>query len=289
MEPSRLSAPTFEPTVTVLASAPAVLAPPDLTYASLRGRFPGLDAAQAVCWTGSTAAGWGNALSDIDLYAFADVEIELPCDDTSETWPRDDRSGVRWSNWMGRYGDACVDLKIWPLDALEAILAPYRSTDEPESCGLSDDMQDFIYRVSIAVALRDDDAFFVRARSAILDSCYNRALARRLKILAENQLNDVAGQLQSGDVSSARLSATLAASTTADHCLLLAGDLCRRPKWLMRRLKARPECGITVEEYRQVVLNGQRPDESEKDCAVRTARWAQEHLVRVEPLALSSR
>lgn len=280
--------PLFAPVVQVLTPEPEKPMPPDLSFSAILKRFPGLAEAEAVCWTGSTAAGWGNALSDVDLYVFSDHELELPVDDTMETWPSSDKSGVRWHNWMGRYGDVCVDLETWPTETLATVLVPYLAADEPEFCGLSENLQDFVYRLSIAVPLKND-AYFDRVRQLIDRSSYRRSLARSLKSLAENQLNDLAGQLASGDVISARFSATLAAYFAADHCLVLAGELCRRRKWLLRRLQATPACGISVDEYRAEVLDGARPGESERDCAVRTARWAQSHLIRVEPQALTLR
>jgi hypothetical protein len=285
---SREPGSTFTPVVQVLTPEPRVPTAPDLSFGGILGRFPGLAKADAVCWSGSTAAGWGNALSDVDLFAFSDQELELPVDETMETWPSSDKTGVQWHNWMGRYGDVCVDLEVWPTAALATVLAPYLGPDEPEFCGLSDELQDFIYRLSIAVPL-SNNAYFERMRDLIDRSSYRRSLGRSIKTFAENQLTDVAGQLESEDVRTARFSATLAAYTAADHCLVLAADLCRGRKWLLRRLEATPACGITVDEYRAEVLDGARPGESDRDCAVRTARWAQAQLIRVEPQALTFR
>lgn len=253
-----------------------------MSYEAILGKFPGLERAEAVCWTGSTAAGWGNVQSDVDLYAFADSALDIPPDETSESWVASDKSGVEWVNWMGRYQDVLCDLEVWPVKALEQVLAPYMDGGEPEFCGLSHDMQDFLYRMAVAVPLKND-SFFSSARSVIEQSSYPRPLARSLKALAENRMVDVGGQLDSGDARSARWTATNeVAAVTADICLLLAGDLCRRPKWLMRRLAATPGCGITVDEYRDVVLGGPQPGESDGEYAMRVVRWAQAHLVRVE-------
>jgi hypothetical protein len=205
-----------------------------------------------------------------------------------ETYSGQDRSGLAWTGWNGRYEDVCVDLIVWPPDSLEKLLAPYLGDDEPEACGLSDAMQDFVYRVSIAVPL-SNDAFFREKQQLIRDSTYGRALARKAKMMAENALNDVAGQLASGDDLSARMSASLAAYEAADHCLLLAGELCRRSKWLLRRMQDTPGCGINADEYLSVVYGGPRPGESHAACARRVARWAQAQLIRVEDAALTSR
>ena len=278
----------FKPTIQVLTPEPEAPAPPDISLSAILERFPGLAEAEAVCWTGSTAAGWGNALSDVDLYVFSDQELQLPIDDTMETWSNTDEGGLHWLSWMGRYADTCVDLKVWPTRALDAVLAPYIAPNEPEFCGLSYEMQDLIFRLSIAVPLKNT-AYFDTMRKAIYSSSYRQSLARSIKSKAENRLNDFSGQLTSGDVMSARFSATLAAYSAADHCVVLAGDLCPVQKWLPRRLQGTPACGITPDEYRSEVLDGARPGESERDCAVRIARWAQSHLIRVEPLALTFR
>lgn len=278
----------FTPTVTVLTAPPAVPRRPDLSYSAILEHFPALADTDAVGWTGSTAAGWGNALSDIDLYAFAAGRPALPVDDTMETWPGRDLSGLTWMNWMGRYADVCVDLKIWPLDAVTDLLAPYLGDDEPEECGFSDAMQDFVYRVSIAVPL-SNEAFFRDTQQLIAGSTYSRALARKAKAIAENALNDVAGQLAAGDDLSARMAASLAAYNAADHCLLLAGQISRSRKWLMRRLQDAPACGISAEEYLSVVFAPAHETESHAAWARRVARWAQAQLIRVEDAALTSR
>lgn len=277
--------PPFKPLIRVLAAAPRDPVPPDLSADAILARFPGLAAAHAVCWSGSIAAGWGNPLSDIDIYAFSDDDLPLPMDETAEAWPGSDKSGIAWRNWMGRYGDVCADVQIWPVTAVEQVLAPYLGEDEPEFCGLTEDLQDLLYRMTIARPLRNE-AFFVRVTDLIRGSAYPRSLARALKAGAENQLTDVAGQLEAGDDLTARLTATFAAHTVVDHCLVLAGELCRRRKWLVRRLEAAPECGIGVAEFRSMVLEGVRGGETDHDAALRVARWAQAHLVRVENAAL---
>lgn len=278
---------TFAPQIDVLTQQPGSLQVPDLSFEAILGHFPGLAEADAVCLTGSTAAGWGNTFSDIDLFVFSDIDLDLPVDETMETWPGTDRSGIKWFNWMGRYGDARVDLKVWPTDTLSKVLQPYFAEDEPEFSSLGIDAEDFVYRVSIASALKNPQ-FFAEMRDLLDRSSYRRSLARALKVTAENALTDVAGQLASGDVLSARISAVLSASTTADACLVIAGELCRRPKWLLRRIEATPACGIGVDEYRAVVLDGRLPSETDEQCALRVARWAQSHLVRAEAKILAT-
>jgi hypothetical protein len=275
----------FNPTIEVIAAQPKVLDPPDLSLDAILRHFPGLVDAEAVCLTGSTAAGWGNTFSDVDLYAFSDRELVLPADETAETWPGSDQSGVRWHNWVGVYGNARVDLKVWPIDTLRTVLGPYLGI-EVEFCTLGDLLQDFIYRIAIGIPLKND-AFFRGMRYLLDTSSYPRALARYMKTLAENSLMDVAGQLDSGDHMTARLSATMAAAKVADASLLLAGELCRREKWLLRRLESMPACGIDVNEYRAIVLDGPRPGETDGECALRVARWAQAHIVRLEDALLT--
>jgi len=276
---------TFNPTVQVIAAQPAVLDPPDLSFKAILGHFPGLVEAEAVCMTGSTAAGWSNTFSDVDLYVFADHELNLPIDETMETWPGADPSGIRWHNWMGVYDNARIDLKVWPTDTLATALRPYLDT-EVEFCAMGDFLQDFVYRLYIGIPLQNED-FFERMRKLLDQSSYRRSLARALKAEAENCLTDVAGQLDSGDDMTARLSAVLAAGFVADACLVLSGELCRRKKWMLRRLQSTPQCGIGVDEYRMTVLDGARPGESDGDCARRVARWAQGHIVRLEDTFLA--
>ncbi|MEU9210508.1 hypothetical protein AB0D27_21755 [Streptomyces sp. NPDC048415] len=276
----------FNPTIDVICAQPRVLTPPDLSFEAILKHFPGLAEAEAVCMTGSTAAGWGNTFSDIDLYVFSDKELVLPVDETMETWPGADPSGIRWHNWMGVYDGARVDLKVWPTNTLATALARYLET-EVEFCSMGDFLQDFVYRLSIGIPLKNEK-FFQEMNELLDSSSYKRALARLLKADAENSFTDVAGQLDSGDFMSARVSADIAADHVADASLVLAGQLCRRRKWLLRRLEGTPECGITVDEYRSMVLDGARPGESDGDCARRVARWTQAHLVRLEDALLSA-
>lgn len=277
---------SFEPSIQVIALQPKALEPPDLSFSALLKHFPGLAQAEAVCKTGSTVAGWGNPFSDIDLYAFSDKVLDLPIDETMETWPGSDKSGMRWTNWMGVYDNARVDLVVWPTNALASALATYVDT-EVEFCGLSDSLQDFVYRLSIAVPLKNED-YFREMRDLLDRSSYRRSLARFLKASAENALTDVAGQLEAGDNITARLSAVAAAGRIADACLVFAGELCRGTKWLLRRMESTPGCGITVDEYRANVLDGARPGESDGDYARRVARWCQAHMVRMEDAFLTT-
>lgn len=251
-----------------------------MTFEALLKRFPGLAEADAVCWTGSTAAGWGNIHSDYDLYAFSDRTLDLPVDETMETWPGTDKSGIHWDNWMGEYENARVDLTTWPTGTLATVLKPFLD-DEVEICGLSEAVLDFVYRLSVGIPLQNEQ-FFRDMRDLLNRSSFPRAHARTAKVWAENALTDVSGQLDAGDHPAARISARMAAFRTADACLSLHGDYCRAEKWMVRRLESKPECGIGVDEFRSMVLEGTRPGESDGDCALRVARWAQGHLVRRE-------
>ncbi|MFI7068840.1 hypothetical protein [Micromonospora sediminicola] len=270
----------FNPTVDVLVAQPRFRQPPDLTFEGILKRFPGLAEAEAVCRTGSTAAGWGNVSSDFDLYAFSDKKLDLPVDETMEAWPGSDKSGIRWDNWMGEYEKSRVDLTVWPTDTLATVLAPYLD-GEVEFCVMSQVLRDFVYRVSIGIPLKNE-GYFERMREMLAKSSFRRSLARYTKAMAENALTDVGGQLDANDQMSARISAMRAAAQATDACLILHGEYCPRDKWIMRRLERKPECGIGVDEYRSVVLDGTRPGESDGDYALRVARWAQGHLIRLD-------
>ncbi|MEV4690559.1 hypothetical protein AB0K27_05450 [Micromonospora echinospora] len=271
----------FNPTLEVIVAQARVRPPLEVTFEGVLKRFPGLAEAEAVCLTGSIAAGWGNVNSDFDVYAFSDKPLDLPVDETSECWPGVDQSGVRWDNWMGEFQESRVDLTIWTPDTLTTVLKPYLD-GEVEFCGMSYALRDFVYRFSIGIPLKNED-YFRQMRELLTASSFARARARWSKAATENSLTDVAGQLDAGDGASARLSAVRAAAGAAEACLLLQGDLCPTEKWLMRRLERKPECGITADEYRSVVLDGARPGESDADFALRVARWAQGHIVRLEP------
>lgn len=276
---------TFNPTIEVICGQPAARSAPDLSFDAILRHFPGFAEAEAVCRTGSTAAGWGNTFSDIDLYVFADKELDLPADETSEESPSWNPSGMPWHRWIGVYGDSRVDLKVWRTDALATVLAPYLGA-EPEFIGMEEDLQDFVYRISIGIPLKNE-GYFQRMHELLGSSSYRRALARGIKAGAENALTDVAGQLDSGDYLTARICAVRAANFTADACLILAGQLCRGQKWLLHRLESTPECGIGIGEYRSMVLDGARSGESDGDHARRVARWAQSHIVRLEDAFLT--
>ena len=276
----------FAPSVVVLTEQPRVLRPPDLTLEGILGHFPGLAGAEAVAITGSIAAGWGNPYSDVDLFVFSDTECELPADESVETWRNEDPSGLNRQNWMGRYGDSLVDLKVWPLDAPRRALARFLDGLNPEMTQVSLLVKDFIYRMSIARPLQGEE-FFADARKLIASSTYRGALARELKMAAENRLNDVVGQLAAGDTLGARVTCMAAAGFMADCCLVMAGDLCRGEKWLLRRLERTPSCGIDARQYCADVLDGPRPGESYGDCARRIADWVRAMIVRVEDEVLS--
>jgi hypothetical protein len=276
---------TFEPSVSILSRQPRDLQLPDLSLEGIVRRFPDLARAEAVAITGSIARGWGNPFSDIDVFVFSDDELELPMDETAEAAPGV-TGGVRWMRWVGVYDDWRVDLKVWPTNAVDTMLERFLGSPEPEFGAVEPPVADFIYRASIARPLANE-AFFQRIRDLVARSSYRRARARALKVWAELALMDVAGQVRAGDDLSARLAAMEAAAGTTDACLVLAGDICPSAKWLLRRLEDTPEAGITPEEYVSEVLEGLRPGESPGECALRLARWAQSHFLRVEEQTLS--
>jgi hypothetical protein len=252
-----------------------------LSLTAIAHRFPGILTADAICLTGSIAAGWGNAYSDVDIYAFSDHELELPIDDTMEMWPGSHSSGLRWLSWIGPYDQSRVDLTVWPTDAVATALEPLLGSTEPEYYEAGKALEDLIYRVSIAEPLKGD-TLVDEMRRMIGRSGYRRVVARHSKFVAENALTDAAGQLESGDTMTALLSAMRAATFATDACLLLAGDLCKGEKWMFRRLERTPACGITLSEYRSMVLQTPKAGESDGAASLRLARWAQTHLVRVE-------
>lgn len=274
----------FAPSVTVLSEQPTELGSPDLSLRGFLERFPGLATVDAVAITGSTAAGFANAYSDIDVYAFIDSLPELPVDDTMEMWDSRDPGGLHCTTWMGRYGNHRVDLKLWPKNTPAIALAPFLEQEEPEFCDVSKMVQDFVYRLSVAKPLSGEE-YFAEARTLITSSSYGRALARTLKLDTENRLTDVAGQLKSGDVLSAHLSAIHAAALAADCRLVMAGDYCRGQKWLLRRLGSTP-AGIDPDHYRLMVLNGPRTGESPAECAHRIASWTRAMIAAIEPAVL---
>lgn len=276
----------FRPRIHVLSQQPASAKAPDLSFEGLLRHFPGLREAESVSFTGSFAAGWANPMSDIDIYAFSDTELTLPVDETMETWRASDRSGVVWSSWIGRYDDVRIDIKVWPTDALDTVLRPFLDA-EPEFSNVSPAVEDFLYRVSIAKPLTDP-AFVERMKTTLVNSSYARALARWAKAMTENCLTDVAGQLAAGDALGARLSAMNAAAHIADACLIMSGQLSRGRKWLLRRIEDTPDCGITTSEYCSVVLGGQLEGETQAQTALRVARWAQSHHIRIEDRVLSA-
>jgi hypothetical protein len=276
----------FSPTVTVMSDQPPVLRPPDLSLDALAARFPGLHDASAAAVTGSTAVGWANLYSDVDIYTFSDRPLDLPDDPSVELWPGEDASGVSWLTWMGRYGDARVDLKVLPLDAAATVLEPYVDGRDPEFCDATEFAQDFIYRLSVALPLTNA-AFWTGLADEIRRSSYARSMARVRKVDAENRLTDVAGQLDAGDVLSARMAAFWAAVFATDCRLLAAGELCRGDKWLLRRLDETPACGIGSQEFLDEVLAGPRAGETPAACAERVARWAQRQLRDAEPEILA--
>src|SRR5256714_7060132 len=237
----------FAPSVVVLTEEPRVLEPPDLSLDGILRRFPGLAAVEALGITGSTAAGWGNPYSDIDIYAFSDTECELPMDDSVETWRNEDASGLGRVIWMAGYGAALVGLKLWPRAARRRVLASFLDGNDPELIEVGYMMQDFIYRVSVIQPLRGDN-FFADTRRLIATSTYPGALARQLKVSAENRLNDVAGQLQAGDTLGARLAAMSAAGFVARSFPGLARGRCPTAKWVLRRLGRAPARGVNVRQ-----------------------------------------
>jgi hypothetical protein len=214
----------------------------------LRGRGLLPEPTRCVFACGSLVRGWGNPGSDLDLYVVG-----------VEQWQGDDSGRVpvalpsatvlthaihvgdrRWelNYWTAAQVDGLIGKFAWELFDNGSLLAQPLSEAELKCAE----------RLTYAVPVTG--AGWLRERRERVDRSAFRAVTVTVALArSDDHIEDLAGQLEVGDIHSAVLSARFALGYAVDALLASRGHLGLEQKWRCRRFQDLTDLPISFEEY----------------------------------------
>ncbi|MEU6072774.1 nucleotidyltransferase domain-containing protein [Micromonospora sp. NPDC047074] len=211
-----------------------------------RGLLPGT--VHAVYVAGSRVRGWGNAGSDLDFYVIVEDRWPGPGSSVAPVALRPDtitieQTRVNREQWDVQYWlDSQVD------QVLEKVSWTEFETNESAGALLTSREVDFLERLAYAVAVTGAD-WLLRRRQQMQRSALRSILTSRSLHNSHLFLEDAVGQLRSGDVESAVLSARLALGCAVQALLAENGKFAQSPKWSARQLRDTPQDVLSFDEY----------------------------------------
>jgi hypothetical protein len=224
-----------------------------------RGLLPeGLEAAFVV---GSVARGWGNALSDYDIYLIAAkpwqsenaTVIRLPLDEPALPTETVHHDGRRW------------EMKYWRDGQVNQMLAKvaWSEFDRGQASGqlLTDVEELFLERLATCAPLAGHE-WIARRQADVERSAFRAFMVTRSLTESDGAVEDAIGQLDADDVESAVLSARKALGHAVDALLESHGQFgFHTPKWRARRFRAARQSVLSFEEYwARETMRGFDPD-----------------------------
>jgi hypothetical protein len=218
-----------------------------LAILKARDLLPGETLAAYV--VGSTARGWDNARSDCDVYVVlsgndlpeAADSIPVPLDPPFVRSESFYEAGKRWEvvYWLDSQVDQMFAKVSW--QAYEAGIIAENALTSKEELALA--------RLGNCLPLVDED-WLENARKRLTDSAFRSFTVVRSLGAADDAVEDALGQMESGDLYSATISARTAFGHAIDALLDGAGEYGSPfPKWRANRFKAAAPSVISFEEY----------------------------------------
>jgi hypothetical protein len=202
----------------------------------------------AMLCVGSTARGWANDASDVDIYVVTESpaapdgakSMAVPVSPTTIPAVIDQDGAQRWE--IKYWTDGQVDQILAKVDPSR--LAPGSVADE-----LAEIEENFIERVVSSLPVTGAE-WLARRKRQLADSAYRAYLVSKSLHKAEGSVEDAVGQLAAGDLDCAVLSAHGAMRHTVDallESLGCFGSLC--PKWRPRRMRDAAPAQLDFDEY----------------------------------------
>ena len=197
---------------------------------------------------GSLIRGWGNASSDLDLYVITD---KLWTGDHIDNPSVHVRAGaVPSASFFAR--GLRLDVEYWQEELIVGLIqrvswAQYDSGAMTD-VSLSRTEIDVLERLTYGVPLLGSD-WLSAQRAAVKNSALTVYLVRHRLNMADIFVEDARGQLASGDVECAVLSARAALGHSVDALLASAGEIGHATKWRPRRFRAVQQDILSFDEY----------------------------------------
>jgi hypothetical protein len=202
----------------------------------------------AVFLAGSRVRGWGNVSSDLDVYVISEQEWTGAGGARAVVTVRPERIIVetrvidrqRW------------DIQYWLDSQVTQVLAKVSwqefDTNFSASNLLTSAEADLLERLSYAVPLAGED-WLAKRREEIQGSALRPVMVARALHWAGVFAEDARGQLASGDVESAVLSARLAFGSAIRALLADNGKFAQSPKWFARQFRETEQNVLSFQEY----------------------------------------
>ncbi|WP_159000906.1 hypothetical protein [Streptomyces sp. SBT349] len=238
------------------------------------------DTCQAAFVVGSSARGWGNEKSDIDIYLVSGepwsgpemIDVSVPLRPATVGWHTffADNRGCDLAYWLDDQVDQMLAKISW--DAFDRARAA--SGD-----ALTVREEVFLERVTTCLPLIGED-WVARRRAEVGASAFRSILVTRSLGQADRAVEDSLGQLEGGDPHSAVLSARIALHHTVDALLEEQGNYgSEPPKWQARRFRETSPATLSFARYWELeTMREYNPDDP--------SRWINEVLTLCQDLAL---
>ncbi|MFE5792297.1 hypothetical protein ACFQ8C_06905 [Streptomyces sp. NPDC056503] len=247
--------------------------------------YPEFAPSTCIFVSGSLTQGWGHAKSDLDLYVISEEPLDLsnPQLELYEQTVSTDPAGMHVA--IAELGHYRADIELWLVSQVEQLIGRFdAAVPSQEAAALGHGEKDLFYRL-VAGAPLSGDAWWSSARERILASSYGLWLAENRKLMAEGQLEDVSGLLESGDEHSAALAAREGLVLGLEAALALGGDYSPSRKWLHRRTEVAKNLPVATDVVWSA-LTMQGATEEPGRWASRTAGLIQQLILPVEEAAL---
>jgi len=205
----------------------------------------------AVLIAGSSVRGWANAGSDLDFYIICRTDIGIPAERV--TVDVKGSGQTRWDlhYWLEAQVDSVLDRVSWQ----------HFDSDFSADSLLTSAEADLLETLTYAVPLVGEDWLGSR-RLQIQQSAIKPVFVARALYGARVFAEDAQGQLASGDLESAVLSARLAFGCAVRALLADNGKFVRSPKWLARQLREIEQAVMPFAEYWDIeTMRSYNPDD----------------------------
>jgi hypothetical protein len=247
--------------------------------------YPEFTPSTCIFVSGSLTQGWGHAKSDLDLYVISEAPLDVSNPQLELYKQGISTEPSEMYVAVAELGHYRADIELWLLPQVEQLIARFESSvPSQEAAALGHNEKELFYRLVAGAPLSGDDWWRV-TRERILSSCYGLWLAENRKLMAEGQLEDVAGLLESGDTHSAALAAREGLVLGLEAALALGGDYSASRKWLHRRTEVAKRLPVATEEIWSALTMEGATSEPGK-WAARTAELIQQLILPVEEAAL---
>lgn len=198
---------------------------------------------------GSAARGWLNPRSDIDLYLVTTEEVSS---DTGTLIPMS-LNPPRVQSESFYYGGRRWEVTYWLERQVEQVLARVSweefGGETPAGFALGEREELLLARLGNCVPVLGAD-WVEEIQARLRDSAFRSFLVTRSLSSSDDAVEDAMGQLESGDLDSATLSARRALGFAVDALLESHGEYGSNiPKWRPQRLRAAQPDLLSFDQY----------------------------------------